>query len=103
MSLVSTAVGAVAESDDVWREFLPSDYLEVLSRLADSPLAFKSKKELYLWLCSPMPFDNGKKVNLLSHVAHNFNVYILFVTRKKSTTMTPMMQIRRRINNRRRD
>lgn len=62
LSLVSTAVGAVAESDDVWREFVPSDYLEVLSRLADSPLAFKSKKELYLWLCSPIPFDNGKKM-----------------------------------------
>lgn len=77
VSLVCTLVGAAAKTDDLWIKFLPSDYLEVLSRLVDSPLDFKSKKELYLWLCSPNPIDNGNKVkihyllNLVVPSAHN--------------------------------
>lgn len=77
VSLVCTVVGAAAKTDDLWGKFLPSDYLEVLSRLVDSPLDFKSKKELYLWLCSPNPIDNDNKVkihyllNLVLPSAHN--------------------------------
>ncbi|XP_058214898.1 F-box protein PP2-B15 [Rhododendron vialii] len=63
VSLVCTVVGAAAKTDEVWGKFLPSDYLEVLSRLVEySSLVFKSKKELYLWLCNPNLIDNGNKM-----------------------------------------
>ncbi|KAG5549074.1 hypothetical protein RHGRI_014444 [Rhododendron griersonianum] len=79
VSLVCTLVGAAAKTDDLWVKFLPSDYLEVISRLVDSPLDFKSKKELYLWLCSPNPIDN--------EVAELITTWWLEITARISTRM----------------
>ncbi|PSS26509.1 F-box protein like [Actinidia chinensis var. chinensis] len=61
LSLLSSAVKAAAEYDVVWEKFLPSDYQDILSRLA-SPLVFKSKKELFLRLSNPILVDKGKKM-----------------------------------------
>ncbi|XAR52661.1 hypothetical protein NMG60_11020843 [Bertholletia excelsa] len=59
-SLISRAVHAVAESDLLWESFLPPDYQEILSRLV-TPVAFRSKKELFLRLCTPRLTDGGRK------------------------------------------
>ena len=60
-SLVSSIFRAAAESDVVWERFLPADYHDILSRLAE-PLVVSSKKELFLRLCDPSLIDGGKKV-----------------------------------------
>ncbi|KAK6911610.1 Phloem protein 2-like [Dillenia turbinata] len=57
---LSSAVRPVAESDDVWEKFLPSDYKEILSRLV-SPVMFSSKKELFHRLCNQRLMDEGRK------------------------------------------
>uniref|UniRef100_A0A5B7BZE7 F-box domain-containing protein n=1 Tax=Davidia involucrata TaxID=16924 RepID=A0A5B7BZE7_DAVIN len=59
-SLVSSVVHDAAESDLLWEKFLPSDYREILSRLA-TPVMFTSKKELFQRLCNPLLVDGGKK------------------------------------------
>ncbi|RVW97907.1 F-box protein PP2-B15 [Vitis vinifera] len=59
-SLVSSIFRAAAESDVVWERFLPADYHDILSRLAE-PLVVSSKKELFLRLCDPSLIDGGKK------------------------------------------
>ncbi|KAG8363865.1 hypothetical protein BUALT_Bualt19G0067000 [Buddleja alternifolia] len=60
-SLVSTIFRDAADSDLVWKNFLPSDYLEVISRSV-SPVKFSSKKDLYRKLSSaPLLIDGGKK------------------------------------------
>ncbi|KAK9215637.1 hypothetical protein WN944_007642 [Citrus x changshan-huyou] len=60
LSLVSSTVRFAADSDNVWEKFLPVDYQEILSRLV-LPLAYISKKELFMRLCSPVLIDQGKK------------------------------------------
>lgn len=40
---------------------MPSDYNEILSRLV-SPIRFKSKKELFMRLSSPLHVDGGRKL-----------------------------------------
>ena len=60
-SQVSSSVRSLADSNSVWQKFLPSDYREILSRLA-FPLVYSSNKELFLVLCSPCLIDGGKKV-----------------------------------------
>ncbi|KAA8545201.1 hypothetical protein F0562_019910 [Nyssa sinensis] len=59
-SLVSSVVHDAAESDLLWGNFLPSDYQEILPRLA-APVIFSSKKELFRKLCNPILIDGGKK------------------------------------------
>lgn len=61
-SLVSTTFQSAAESDVVWERFLPSDYLDIVSR-SIAPLKFSSKKELFLHLCDPIFLDGGRKVD----------------------------------------
>ncbi|XP_062178222.1 putative F-box protein PP2-B12 [Alnus glutinosa] len=62
-SLVSTNFRSAAESDALWKSFLPPQYQSIISRSADSSsLAFSSKKELYLRLCDhPLLIDDGRK------------------------------------------
>ncbi|CAN4111036.1 unnamed protein product [Withania somnifera] len=60
LSLVSTMVRDAAVSDLLWEKFLPPDYRETISRLV-SPIAFASKKELFLKLVIPLPIDGGSK------------------------------------------
>lgn len=59
-SLVVSAVRSVAESDEVWTHFLPSDYHAILAQ-AVHPLVFSSKKELYLLLCDSILVEGGLK------------------------------------------
>ncbi|GMI79355.1 phloem protein 2-B15 [Hibiscus trionum] len=56
-SLVSTTFRSAADSDTVWRKFLPSDYREIE---CDKSFQFCSKKELYFHLCNPLLIADGK-------------------------------------------
>ncbi|KAK9161625.1 hypothetical protein Syun_007966 [Stephania yunnanensis] len=60
-STISSAFRSVADSDEVWDRFLPSDYQEILSKCV-SPVRFSSKKELYFRLCDSVLIDSGNKV-----------------------------------------
>ncbi|KAM7481712.1 hypothetical protein LguiB_006295 [Lonicera macranthoides] len=60
-STVSSEVRDAADSNLMWEKFLPSDYPEIISRLV-SPVEFKSKKELFLKLSTPLLIDGGKKI-----------------------------------------
>ncbi|KAG5531267.1 hypothetical protein RHGRI_026022 [Rhododendron griersonianum] len=61
-SAISSLFKAAADSDGAWEKFLPSDYRQIMSRSV-SPVAFPTKKHLYLSLCdSPLLLDGGKLV-----------------------------------------
>ncbi|KAL7205326.1 hypothetical protein ACSBR2_018303 [Camellia fascicularis] len=59
-SLVSSSFRSAANSDIVWKRFLPSDYEDIVSRSV-TPLKFTSKKELFVCLCDPILIDGGNK------------------------------------------
>lgn len=61
---VSSALLAAASSGIVWGRFLPPDCEEILSMLP-GPLAFRSKKELYLRLCDSVLISGGRKVSMM--------------------------------------
>jgi len=61
LCLVSTMIRDAALSDLLWEKFLPSDYWEIIERLV-LPIAFSSKKELFLKLFKPLLIDGGSKV-----------------------------------------
>ncbi|KAM7466112.1 hypothetical protein LguiB_013674 [Lonicera macranthoides] len=62
-SAISSGFKSAADSDAVWPQFLPSDYLEVLAR-SDSPVVYSTKKQLYFFLCDSLVLlDGGKLVN----------------------------------------
>lgn len=58
---VSAAFRCAADSDVVWKRFLPSDYGEILSRAVD-PVVYASLKQLYFILCDSILIDGGRKV-----------------------------------------
>lgn len=62
-SMVSSTFHSAAESDVVWERFLPNDYKDIVSRLV-TPLAFTTKKDLFLCLCNSVLIDGGRKVFL---------------------------------------
>ncbi|CDP17216.1 unnamed protein product [Coffea canephora] len=74
-SLVSNGIRDAAESEVLWEKFLPSDYLDILSRLV-SPLEFKSKKDLFLKLSHPLLIDGGNKTFWIDKFA-NKKCYML--------------------------
>ncbi|XP_043718782.1 F-box protein PP2-B10-like [Telopea speciosissima] len=61
LALVSSFFQSASESDSVWEKFIPSDFLEILSRSVFS-IPFSSKKQLYFNLCNPVLLDGGKKI-----------------------------------------
>ncbi|XP_050230295.1 putative F-box protein PP2-B12 [Mercurialis annua] len=64
LSTVSSSLRDAAQSDAVWKKFLPSDYESIILESSDSSLLyrFSSKKQLYLSLChDPLLIDSGKK------------------------------------------
>lgn len=61
LSLVSTMVRDAALSDLLWEKFLPFDYREIIERFV-LPIAFSSKKDLFLKLFKPLLIDGGSKV-----------------------------------------
>lgn len=61
ISAVSKMIRDAAESQILWDKFLPSDYIDILSRLV-SPLSFTSKKDLFFKLSNrPLLIDGGTK------------------------------------------
>ncbi|KAL9406986.1 hypothetical protein Peur_003958 [Populus x canadensis] len=62
-ALVSRNFQSAADSDAVWKGFLPSDHVEIISSSpasSSSQLTALSKKELYFHLCnSPILVNNG--------------------------------------------
>ncbi|XP_061371937.1 F-box protein PP2-B15-like [Gastrolobium bilobum] len=61
-SLVSTTLRSAADSDMVWRSFLPSDYEDIVSRIVNPlTLNFSSYKKLFYSLCHPFLLDGGSK------------------------------------------
>lgn len=60
LSLVSTMVHDAALSDLLWEKFLPFDYREIIERFV-LPIAFSSKKDLFLKLFKPLLIDGGSK------------------------------------------
>ncbi|KAG5073118.1 hypothetical protein AAZX31_03G213900 [Glycine max] len=62
VSLVSPTLRSCANSDTVWRSFLPSDYEDIVSS-AVNPfiLSFSSYKQLFHALCHPLLIDQGNK------------------------------------------
>ncbi|KAH6770035.1 hypothetical protein C2S52_014838 [Perilla frutescens var. hirtella] len=60
VAAVSLGFKSAADSDTVWERFLPPNFEEVVSR-ATSPLAFKTKKQLFFLLrSSTLLLDGGK-------------------------------------------
>lgn len=61
---LSSFFRSIAESDQVWRHFFPSNYEDMLSRAdAPIPIHLSSKKDLFFYLCDPILIDGGKNVN----------------------------------------
>lgn len=60
-AVVSSVIRDAAESDVLWDEFLPSDYQEIISRCV-CPVKYKSKRDLFFRLSSPLLIDGGMKV-----------------------------------------
>lgn len=61
-SLVSPTLGSCANSDIVWRSFLPSDYKDIVSSAVNPfTLNFSSYKQLFHALCQPLLIDHGNK------------------------------------------
>ncbi|PHT48962.1 hypothetical protein CQW23_13170 [Capsicum baccatum] len=65
LSVVATIFRSAAESDAVWNRFLPTDYCDIIPRSINGEpgsISFKSKKELFLYLCDhPLFIDGGSK------------------------------------------
>ncbi|WMV51473.1 hypothetical protein MTR67_044858 [Solanum verrucosum] len=58
--ILSKVFKFVAESDEIWRRFLPHDYQEIIDR-SKFPLVCNTKKELFFRLCdSPILLYGGK-------------------------------------------
>ncbi|KAF7151692.1 hypothetical protein RHSIM_Rhsim02G0054900 [Rhododendron simsii] len=60
-SAVSKELRSVAESDAVWKRFLPSNHGDIISGLAYDPVAFSTKKQLYESL-TEIVLDDGERV-----------------------------------------
>ncbi|XVE81399.1 hypothetical protein DITRI_Ditri15bG0060200 [Diplodiscus trichospermus] len=59
-ALVSPVLKSVADSDAVWERFLPSDYMEIISKSSSPSLLSLSKKDLYFHLSfHPILIENG--------------------------------------------
>ncbi|XP_058740547.1 F-box protein PP2-B15-like [Vicia villosa] len=62
VSLISSILQSMADSNHVWEKFLPQNYQQIVSRLVGPSLSFSSKKELFAALCKPLLIDNGNKI-----------------------------------------
>ncbi|XP_060172186.1 putative F-box protein PP2-B12 [Lycium barbarum] len=62
LSLVCKSVQFAAESDAVWKKFLPSDYQSIIAGSLSPIPDFRSKKDLYVYLCHhSLLIDGGRK------------------------------------------
>ncbi|XP_076902722.1 F-box protein PP2-B15-like [Bidens hawaiensis] len=60
LAVVATVFRTAAASDVVWDKLLPPDYEDMISESV-SPVTYKSKKELFFKLSTPLLIDNGRK------------------------------------------
>ncbi|XP_057422601.1 F-box protein PP2-B15-like [Lotus japonicus] len=63
-SMLSSTMRSVANSDMLWRSFLPSDYSDIISRTLN-PLSLNSSssfKDLFKALCNPLLLDGGTMI-----------------------------------------
>ncbi|KAL4305568.1 hypothetical protein AHAS_Ahas16G0091300 [Arachis hypogaea] len=76
-SLVSPTLHSAADSDTVWKSFLPSNYEDIVSR-AVNPLPLLQfshhHKQLFQALSHPLPLDSGNKVILLDPTLKNLSL-----------------------------
>ncbi|KAM3200856.1 hypothetical protein P3L10_033219 [Capsicum annuum] len=64
LSLVSTSLRCVADSDSVWANFLPSGYRSIIARSSTPIPEFRSLKDIYVYLShNHVLIDEGHKVN----------------------------------------
>ena len=68
---------SAAESEVLWDKFLPPDYQEILSKSV-CPMTYKSKKELFYKLSSPLLIDGGLKVNNIT-ISYGFSIFVFVV------------------------
>ena len=66
IAAVSPIFRSAAESDAVWKRFLPSDVVEIVSR-SDTRVEYSSAKELFFLLCNSILIDGGCKVSFDSY------------------------------------
>ncbi|KHN46521.1 Putative F-box protein PP2-B8 [Glycine soja] len=60
LSPVSPSLKAIADSDAVWANFLPSDCEDIIDQSSTPTLNLLSKKQIYAHLCDyHVLFDNG--------------------------------------------
>ncbi|KAL4580548.1 hypothetical protein LXL04_016746 [Taraxacum kok-saghyz] len=59
-TVTASAIRDAVESEVLWDKLLPPHYQEIISRSV-SPLTFKSKKDLFFKLSSPLLIDGGLK------------------------------------------
>ncbi|XP_071741820.1 F-box protein PP2-B15-like [Rutidosis leptorrhynchoides] len=59
-ALVALMFKNAADSEILWNKFLPSDHQEIISKSL-CPVTYKSKKELFYKLSSPLLIDGGLK------------------------------------------
>ncbi|MBA0801156.1 hypothetical protein Gohar_011539 [Gossypium harknessii] len=61
-AMISHAFRSVANRDEVWEKFLPSDYRSIISGSSSSSLLSLGKKDVYFHLCfHPILIQNGTK------------------------------------------
>ncbi|KAJ1692408.1 hypothetical protein LUZ63_009106 [Rhynchospora breviuscula] len=75
-SLTSTGFRSVADSDDTWLHFLPSDIDSILSRAVD-PVVFSSKKDLFVKLCEPPLLIDGGKLSFELDISSGKKSYMI--------------------------
>ncbi|XP_077243125.1 F-box protein PP2-A12-like [Tasmannia lanceolata] len=61
LARLNRAFRGAASSDCVWELKLPRNYQYLVEKLFDEIPTDFSRKEIYAWLCRPIPFDGGLK------------------------------------------
>ncbi|KMZ62179.1 F-box protein PP2-B3 [Zostera marina] len=60
LATLSSVFRSMADLDELWEQFLPPNYQDILSR-ASTPVHFSSIKDLFFRLCDPILVDDGQK------------------------------------------
>lgn len=78
-SAISRGFKSVADSDNVWDRFLPSDHRKIISRSV-YPVAFSTKKQLYFLLADGFVLLDGGKLVTWSHRSYYDDSYVLLLS-----------------------
>ncbi|KAI4346202.1 hypothetical protein L6164_013274 [Bauhinia variegata] len=101
-SLVNSALRAVADSDDVWESFLPSDYKEIISQSSSPHLISLYKKSLFFHLCDQpvlladniMAFSMEKQTGKKCYMLGSRGLGIIWVDHPQYWKWKPMSESR---------